>query len=164
MYEIYAKQSRNWFLLAFGVTGLMYAHMLSLVMVLVFLVGGFLVLVALQRVTWRMVRYTAMAAVSALLMGLGSYLPMVELSRHLSLKLADSATIWPNYLQFNLGDLVTNSLSMYASTSSMQNVNQAFRPGIGVLMLVTGIALAIFWGSCRGQSKLRLVWALLVFF
>ena len=72
---------------------------------------------------------------SALLMGLGSYLPMVELSRHLSLKLADSATIWPNYLQFNLGDLVTNSLSMYASTSSMQNVSQAFRPGIGVLML-----------------------------
>ncbi|MFK5261461.1 hypothetical protein ACI3PM_18310, partial [Lactiplantibacillus plantarum] len=65
-----SKQSRNWFLLAFGVTGLMYAHMLSHVMVLVFLVGGFLVLVALQRVTWRMVRYTAMAAVSALLMGL----------------------------------------------------------------------------------------------
>ena len=145
MYEIYVKQSRNWFLLAFGVTGLMYAHMLSLVMVMVFLVGGFLVLAALQRVTWRMVRYTAMAAVSALLMGLGSYLPMVELSRHLPLKLAESATIWPNYLQFNLGDLVTNSLSMYASTSSMQNVDQAFRPGIGVLMLVTAIALAIFW-------------------
>lgn len=94
-----------------------------------------------------------MAAVSALLMGLGSYLPMVELSRHLPLKLAESATIWPNYLQFNLGDLVTNSLSMYASTSSMQNVSQAFRPGIGVLMLVTGIALAIFWGKLSRAVK-----------
>ena len=51
MYELYVKRTDNWFLLAFGVTGLMYAHMLSLVMVLEFLVGGFLVLVGMRRVT-----------------------------------------------------------------------------------------------------------------
>ena len=153
MYLIYIKQSDNWFLLAFGVTGLMYAHMLSLVMVLEFLVGGFLVLVALRRVSWRMVRYTAYAAISSLLMGVGSYLPMWEISQHLPLKLAESATIWLNYLQYSLGDLFQNSLSMYASTSNMQNVNQTFRPGMGVLMLGIAIVLALWWPKLSRSVK-----------
>ena len=50
MYELYVKRTDNWFLLAFGVTGLMYAHMLSLVMVLEFLVGGY------SRVGWHAAR------------------------------------------------------------------------------------------------------------
>lgn len=84
----------------------MYAHMLSLVMVLEFLVGGFLVLVGMRRVTWRMVKYTILAAISTLLMGLGSYLPMIEMSSHIALKLSESATIWPNFILYSLGDLL----------------------------------------------------------
>lgn len=153
MYELYVKRTDNWFLLAFGVTGLMYAHMLSLVMVLEFLVGGFLVLVGMRRVTWRMVKYTILAALSTLLMGLGSYLPMIEMSSHIALKLSESATIWPNFILYSLGDLFENSLSMYASTSNMQNVGQAFRPGMGIFMLMTAIVLVIRWRKLNQAVK-----------
>lgn len=141
IYEIfYGERKRNWLFLAFGMTGIIYSHAISPILVAITIVLIMLCQLPELKVHPKRLLSLIWAAGASGLMSVGYFLPMLEQLKHTTLRLTESKSILPAGAD-NLVDYFHWSIN-----------NVINKPNIGVVLLLAGIAALVSMGKIENKA------------
>lgn len=141
IYEIfYGDRKRNWLFLAFGMTGIIYSHALSPVLVAIFIVIIMLFQIPELKLHPKRLLSLVWAAICSGLLSIGYFLPMLEQLKHTTFQLTESKSI-----------LVKGSYSLKNSVLwSIDNViNKA---NIGLVLLIACIIIVFSANKIKNKA------------
>ncbi|MFC6176251.1 hypothetical protein ACFQAV_05335 [Companilactobacillus huachuanensis] len=141
IYEIfYGERKRNWLFLAFGMTGIIYSHAISPILVAILIVLVMLCQIPELRVHPKRLLSLIWAAVASGLLSIGYFLPMLEQLKHTTLRLTESKSILPTGAD-NLVDYFHWSID-----------NVINKPNIGIVLLLAGLAALVSMGKIENKA------------
>jgi hypothetical protein len=94
IYEIfYGERKRNWLFLAFGMTGIIYSHAISPILVAIMIVAVLLCQLPELKIHPKRLLSLTWAALCSGLMSIGYFLPMLEQLKHTTFRLTETKSI-----------------------------------------------------------------------
>lgn len=132
IYEIfYGERKRNWLFLTFGMTGIIYSHALSPVLVAILIVIVALCQIPELKLHPKRLLSLLCAAICSGLLSVGYFLPMLEQLKHTTFQLTKTKSI-----------LVKGSSSLQDSFNwSLSNIID--KPNIGLILLIASVIIII---------------------
>lgn len=141
IYEIfYGERKKNWLYLTFGMTGIIYSHAISPVLVAILIVTVACCQVPELKVHPKRLLSLMWAAICSGLLSIGYFLPMLEQLKHTTFLLTETKGILPNGAE-NLSDYFTWSLN---------NVIES--PNIGLILLLAAILVLFFANKIENKA------------
>ena len=132
IYEIfYGERKRNWLFLTFGMTGIIYSHALSPVLVAILIVIVALCQIPELKLHPKRLLSLLWATICSGLLSVGYFLPMLEQLKHTTFQLTKSKSI-----------LVKGSSSLQDSFNWSLN-NVLIKPNIGLILLLAAFIIII---------------------
>lgn len=131
IYEIFYGERKHWLYLVFGMTGIIYSHAISPILVAVFIVIVALAQIKTLRSEPQRLLSLLWATLCSGLLSLAYFIPMIEQIRHTKFVLTQTSSLLPKGAT-DMADMVTWSLN--------NNIGQ---PNIGLLMIITAFVLII---------------------
>jgi len=141
IYEIfYGERKRNWLFLTFGMTGIIYSHAISPILVAIVIVIILLCQLPELKVHPKRLLSLAWATICSGLLSVGYFLPMLEQLKHTTLRLTETKSILPagaenllDYFQWSINNVIN-------------------KPNIGVILLLAGIAALVSLGRIENKA------------
>ncbi|KRK95291.1 hypothetical protein [Companilactobacillus futsaii] len=132
IYEIfYGERKRNWLFLTFGMTGIIYSHALSPVLVAILIVIVALCQIPELKLHPKRLLSLLWAAICSGLLSIGYFLPMLEQLKHTTFQLTKTKSI-----------LVKGSSSLQDSFNwSLSNIID--KPNIGLILLIASVIIIV---------------------
>jgi hypothetical protein len=132
IYEIfYGERKRNWLFLTFGMTGIIYSHALSPVLVAILIVIVALCQIPELKLHPKRLLSLLWAAICSGLLSVGYFLPMLEQLKHTTFQLTKTKSI-----------LVKGSSSLQDSFNWSLN-NVLIKPNIGLILLLATFIIVV---------------------
>ncbi|KRM16262.1 hypothetical protein [Companilactobacillus nantensis] len=131
IYEIFYGERKHWLYLVFGMTGIIYSHAISPILVAVFIVIVALAQIKTLKAEPQRLLSLLWATLCSGLLSLAYFIPMMEQVRHTKFVLTQTSSLLPKGAT-DMADMVTWSLN--------NNIGQ---PNIGLLMIITAFVLII---------------------
>lgn len=151
LYQLFIQQKNSWHLLALGMTGLLYCHMITAYTMAWLILFLCIFFILTKRFTMTLCKHLFLATITTCFLSLWILVPILEQVAAISFNFSNQPRLWQIGLNYSPWDFFSNALANASGNW------QDLKPGIGIFLLVI---LVVAWYLYPKASHLqrKLTW------